>query len=185
MICTINNIDDVSKRKGSRARYDTFLCRTLTWVTKATWANWLMSGDYAVKWKSRYWRILDNISWLCVQENWIDVIVTTKYFISVSFCCSKYPCDHVHWQTFILSSNFSKFHFPSSSVTNRVSDDLKMGCPAEFAVNAITGDDDDDDVKSNTLLGIVISNKALRAPLSSKQLQFIWERIPIWLQRDH
>lgn len=67
---------------------------------------------------------------------------------------------------------------------NRVSDDLKMGCPAEFAANAITGDDDDD-AKSNTLLGIVISNTALRAPLSSKQLQFIGERIPIWLQRDH
>lgn len=62
---------------------------------------------------------------------------------------------------------------------SRVSDDLKTGCPAELAAKAITGDDDDD-AKSNTLLGIVISNTSLRAPLSSEQLQFIWERIPIW-----
>lgn len=63
---------------------------------------------------------------------------------------------------------------------NSVSDDLKMGSPAELAAKAITGNDD---AKSNTLLDVVISNMALRAPLSSEQLQFMWERIPIWLQR--
>lgn len=83
-------------------------------------------------------------------------------------------------QLSFLSSNFSKFHLTSSWVINRVSDDLKTGCPAELAAKAITGDDD---AKRNTLLGIVISNASLRAPLSSEQPQFIWERIPIWLQK--
>lgn len=93
------------------------------------------------------------------------------------------PLTHVDSQIFILSSNFSKFHFPSSRVINRVSDGLKTGRPAELAAKAVTGDDDD--AKRNTLLGIIISNTSLRAPLGSEQLQFIWERIPIWLQREH
>lgn len=63
----------------------------------------------------------------------------------------------------------------------RVSDDLKMRRPAGLAAKAIAGGDD---TKSNTLRAIVISNAALRAPLSSEQLQFMRERIPIWLQKD-
>ena len=59
----------------------------------------------------------------------------------------------------------------------RVSDDLKMRRPAGLAAKAIAGGDD---TKSNTLRAIVISN----APLSSEQLQFMRERIPIWLQKD-
>lgn len=52
-----------------------------------------------------------------------------------------------------------------------------MRRPAGLAAKAIAGGDD---TKSNTLRAIVISN----APLSSEQLQFMRERIPIWLQKD-
>lgn len=93
-----------------------------------------------------------------------------------AFVVQSIPVTHVHWQTLFLSSNFSKFHFPSISVIKRVSDDLKMGHPAELAAKAITGDDD---AKTNKLLGVIISNMATRAPLSFEQLQFTRERIPI------
>lgn len=99
-------------------------------------------------------------------ENVLIVIVTVVSE-AWAFVVPSIPVTRVYWQTFILSSDFSKFHFPCSSVINSVSADLKIGRPAELAAKAITGNDD---AKSNTLLDVVISNLALRAPLSSEQV---------------
>lgn len=50
---------------------------------------------------------------------------------------------HVHQFTFILSTNFSECHFLSIPGINGVSDDLRVGGPAELATNAITCDDEE------------------------------------------
>lgn len=72
-------------------------------------------------------------------------------------CFKGIPCPRFTSKLSFYHPTFESLIFPSGLVINVVSDDLKIGRPAEQETNAITRDGD---AKSDTLLGGVISSSS-------------------------